>query len=275
MNVLHDWKALYASLITSSVGIKDESAIRNALREVPREKFVGPGPWKLFTPAGYVETPSDDPSFIYQDVTIALASESGINNGQPTLHAACLSALNVGEGQTIVHVGAGSGYYTAILAHMVGPMGDVTAYEVEVSLAQTAKVNLDGMPNVRVLQRSGAIAPLPSADAIYVNAGATEPVAAWLDALKIGGRLLFPMTPSRGAGGMLLVTKQSEIEFSARFVARAMFIPCIDARDPETADRLSLAFQRGDWLDVRSLHRGGEPDESSWAYGSGWWLSKT
>lgn len=276
MAILEDWKRLYSRLITSNVGIKDENdPLCRAFREVPREKFVGPGPWKLFTPAGFVETPSADPAFLYQDVVIVLGVERGINNGQPSLHAACLAALGVGEGHAVVHVGAGAGYYTAILAHLVGQTGNVTAYEIEEQLAQRATENLQGVPNIDVLHRSGAIGPLPSADVIYVNAGATEPVPAWLDALKPGGRLLFPLTPDKGFGGMLLVAKKSDNVFGARFVSRAMFIPCIDARDPDMASKLTVAFQRGDWLGVRSLHRGSDPDESCWVSGSGWWLSKS
>jgi len=46
--------------------------VAKAFASVPRERFVGPGPWQIFTMAGYVETPSDDPAVIYQDVVIAL-----------------------------------------------------------------------------------------------------------------------------------------------------------------------------------------------------------
>ena len=67
----------------------------------------------MFTAAGYIDTPTDDPAFLYQDVTVALKPESQINNGQPTLHAVSLAALNPQEGEAAVHIGAGTGYYTA------------------------------------------------------------------------------------------------------------------------------------------------------------------
>jgi hypothetical protein len=61
----------------------------------PREHYLGPGPWKVFTLRGYIQTPSDDAAFVYQDVVVALDEERRINNGQPTLHALCLAGAIV------------------------------------------------------------------------------------------------------------------------------------------------------------------------------------
>ena len=66
----------------------------------------------------FCRTPSNDPAFLYQDILIAIAPERHINNGEPSLHALCLTALNITEGETIIHIGAGTGYYTAILAEL-------------------------------------------------------------------------------------------------------------------------------------------------------------
>jgi protein-L-isoaspartate(D-aspartate) O-methyltransferase len=130
-----------------------------------------------------------------------------------------------------------------------------------------------------VYQRSGAEGPLPECDAIYVNAGATAPLDIWLDALRPNGRLLFPLTPADGPGGMpgagamLLITRLPNGNYAARFVCAAMFIPCMGARDEETAARLTAAFARGDSANVRSLQRKTPPDETVWCAGQGWWLS--
>ncbi|HEY4562467.1 MAG TPA: protein-L-isoaspartate(D-aspartate) O-methyltransferase, partial [Thermoanaerobaculia bacterium] len=88
-----------------------------------------------------------------------------------------------------------------------------------------------------------------------------------------GGRLLFPLTPAQGAGSLLLVTRAAADRFSARFLGRVMFIPCVDARDEETASRLTEAFKRDDLKNVQSLQRGTPPDETCWCAGNGWWLS--
>jgi protein-L-isoaspartate(D-aspartate) O-methyltransferase len=107
-----------------------DGKVTAAFAAVPREQFVGPGPWSVFTQAGYLKTPSDDPALLYQDITVGLADDRQINNGQPRLHAACLVNLDVQEGETVVHIGAGTGYYSALLSKLVGPTGSVHAYEI-------------------------------------------------------------------------------------------------------------------------------------------------
>lgn len=275
MDRLESFRTLFASLTVARVGITDpDSRLRAAFASTPRERFVGPGPWRIFTPSGYVETVSDDPTMLYQDVVVALTNDSPINNGQPTLHAACLDALKITDGETIVHVGAGTGYYTALLARLTGENGTVFAYEIEPDLAQRALINLADLPNVTVYPRSGVDGPLPGCDVIYVSAGATEPAAVWLDALRPGGRLLFPLTPDKGYGAMLLVSRgSSDNTYSARFISQAMFIPCVGARDEDTARKLSAAFHGGHIADVRSLHRHSVPDKTCWCTGRDWWLS--
>src|SRR5438132_583201 len=103
----HDPKALrayYANLIVGKrTGIADTRVIA-AFEAVPREHFVGPGPWKVFALAGkYIDTPSDDLCFLYQDVLVALSEDRRINNGEPSLHARCLTALRPEWGEAVLH----------------------------------------------------------------------------------------------------------------------------------------------------------------------------
>jgi protein-L-isoaspartate(D-aspartate) O-methyltransferase len=146
------------------------------------------------------------------------------------------------------------------------------AYEIDPALAEKAAGNLADRPNVSVRNVSGTAAALPSGDAIYVNAGATHPLATWLDALRPHGRLLFPLTPDKGFGGMLLVTRGADRDYAARFVCLAGFIPCDGAREPEAERRLAQAVHGRSLWTVTSLHRGTDPDESCWLAGDGWWL---
>ena len=277
MATLEAHRRFFAELITAKAGTP-KSSLTSAFAATPRERYLGPGPWKVFTGRGYISTPSDDPAFLYQDIVVALGEEQQINNGQPALHALCLAALNVKKGENVVHIGAGTGYYTAVLAELVGSEGKVIAYEIEPDLAQRATRNLADLPNVTIHSRSGAEGLLPECDAIYINAGATEPLDIWLDALHPSGRLLFPLTPD-GAGGMpgfgrmLLVTRVTEERFDARCLFPVAFIPCIGARDRESANKLAEAFKREDAGKVRSLRRKTPPDESCWCSGKGWWLS--
>jgi protein-L-isoaspartate(D-aspartate) O-methyltransferase len=274
MDRLESHRSFFARLITATVGAPGgQGRLADAFAATPRERFVGPGPWRVFTATGYIDTPTDDPAFLYQDITVALEAEGPINNGQPTLHALCLLALKVKEGETAVHIGTGSGYYTAVLARLAGPGGAVHGYEIEERLARRAAANLADLPQATVHHRSGSEGALPECDVVYVSAGATEPMDVWLDALRPGGRLLFPLTPEQGAGGLLLVTRGAADRFTARFLGRVMFIPCAGARDDDTARRLTEAFQRNDVGAVRSLRRGTPPDATSWCAGKGWWLS--
>jgi len=148
-------RTFFASLITASAGVPS-GRLAAAFAATPRERFLGPGPWKIFTGGGYITTPTSDPAFLYQDVTVALSEAGKINNGQPVLHAVGLAALNPQPGETALHIGAGTGYYTAILARLTAPDGKVFAYEIEPALAELASANLADMENVTVYQRSGA-----------------------------------------------------------------------------------------------------------------------
>jgi protein-L-isoaspartate(D-aspartate) O-methyltransferase len=278
---LQTQRVFFANLVASAAGAPKNERLISAFANTPREKYLGPGPWRIFAGGNLLETPSNDPAYLYQDVVVAIAPDRGINNGQPVLHAVCLAGLAVQPGEAIVHIGAGAGYYTAILARLTGPDGHVDAYEIEEDLASRATANLSEFANVTVHHANATQIPLPPCDVIYVNAGATSPLALWLDALRPKGRLLFPLTPDHvpggapGHGAMLLVTRHTDSSaiFSAHFLSPAMFIPCIGARDEATAAKLAESFKRGDARNVRSLRRNSRPNQSSWCAGDNWWLS--
>ena len=170
-------------------------------------------------------TPTDDPIHVYQNVLFALDRQKRINNGEPFLHGHLLGDLSPARGNVALHIGCGTGYYTAILAHLVGPSGKVIAYEIEPELGRRADENLKPWDNVEVRIASGVDDGLPHCDAIYVNAGATRPVAAWLDALNEGGKLLFPLVGLEGAGVPLLVARLHSA-FSAKVTGYCAFVPC-------------------------------------------------
>jgi protein-L-isoaspartate(D-aspartate) O-methyltransferase len=267
----------YAAQITALAGIASGvglgSEIAAALASIPREKFVGPPPWRIVSPAGHIQTISDDPAFLYQDVLVSLGAGRNLNNGQPSLHALCLSALAPKTGESAVHVGAGTGYYTAMLAMLVGPTGRVDAFEIEPELARRAAANLIDFPQVAVHSRSGAEGPLPGCDLLYVNASAAEPLAVWLDALHPEGRLLFPLEPEEEAGEMLLVTRRADGTYPAQFLCGVQFVPCTGAQNAPASRALDEAFRKRNYNEVKWLHRNDQPDESCWCAGLGWWLS--
>src|SRR5262245_52453967 len=96
------------------------ASLVGALERVPRERFVGPGPWQIIDLSsgslGYQRTPDDDPKHLYRNVLVALDASRSLNNGLPTSLASWLDALDLQPGERVVHLGCGTGYYTAIMA---------------------------------------------------------------------------------------------------------------------------------------------------------------
>ena len=126
---------------------------------------------------------------------------------------------------------------------------------------------------MQIHARSGAEAPIPECDVLYVSAASAEPLGVWLDALHCEGRLLFPLEPEGEGGQMLLVTRYSDQSYGARFICGVQFVSCIGTQNPHASSALAAAFKRGHFSAVRSLHRNDAPDESCWHAGRGWWLS--
>jgi protein-L-isoaspartate(D-aspartate) O-methyltransferase len=268
-------RQFYARMAAAGGG-ELRAALERAFELVPREHFLGPGPWHAVSlPSGlHVQTPDDDPIHVYQNVLFALDRQKGINNGEPCLHGQLLGALNPARGETALHIGCGTGYYSAVLALLVGSAGRVIAYELEPELARRAADGLRPWDNVEVCAASGCGGGLPPCDAIYDNAGATRPLAGWLDALNDGGRLVFPLTGSGQSrmGVSLAVTRRGNA-FAAKAVDYCGFIDCIGATDAEEGASVMAALQSGALWGTCSLLRDDRPDDSAVLMGKGWWLS--
>jgi protein-L-isoaspartate(D-aspartate) O-methyltransferase len=266
-------RAFYARIAAAKGGAL-RAALEDAFARVPRERFLGPPPWYAVTAAGYVRVPGDDPTYVYQDLLFALDPEKGINNGEPTLHGQLIAALEPGPGDTVLHIGCGTGYYSAILAELVGPEGRIVAYEIEPDLAARASEYLAPWTNVEVRAQSGTEAGLPRANAIYVNAGATRPLPVWLDLLEEGGRLVFPLITEEGWGVTLKVLRRGG-GFWTWVLNQIRFIGCAGATDPGEGAAVAESIRRGDLLRTRSLRRESVPDETAVLVGHGWWLSSS
>jgi len=180
----------------------------------------------------------------------------------------------VQPGDRVLHIGTGTGYYTAILAELAGPAGRVTAVEFESELAARLQQNLAAYPHVRAVRGDGTTYDAGIVDAIYVNAGVTEPAPLWLDRLAEGGRLLLMLTARDNWGRALKITRRRG-GFEAKLLARCGFIHCISSRDPETEVALSDAFIRTDHETVTSLRRDQHVrDESCWLHAERYCLSR-
>src|SRR5580692_5456564 len=165
----------YGKQVTAAAGVGDPQ-VEAAFAAVAREDFLGPGPWHIVRwGGGYRATPDADPVYLYSDDVIGILAKRNLNNGQPSLHAALIAAAAPQPGEHVLHIGVGVGYYTAILAELVGATGRMTAIEYDAELAARATANLAQTPHVRVVHGDGTRIAFEPADVIYVNAGARGP----------------------------------------------------------------------------------------------------
>src|SRR3954463_16380478 len=226
---LEEARTLYARMMAAASGSADPR-LERIFELVPREAFLPPGPWHIKVEHRLVETPSADPALLYQNALVVLDRQKGINNGEPFLHAGWIGAVAPSAGETITQIGAGAGYYTAILSMLVLPDGKITAYEIDAALARAARQNLAPFENASVVNKDAVTSKLPRSDVIYVNAGVVAPPLQWLQALKPGGRLVFPWRPSNSIGVAALATRQPH-GLALKILGGAWFIPCSGASD--------------------------------------------
>ena len=264
---LEKHRQFYADEIRAVANLSSPALV-NAFSTVEREKFLGPAPWRFAGEAflkksGYSTT--SDARDLYHNVVVALKSGLGLNNGQPSIVASCLLALNVAPGDRVLHVGCGTGYYTAILAELAGSAGDVLGVEVDSELAARAGLNLLRYPNVRVVHGDGAAIEPGSRDAILVSAGVTHPHPGWLSSLTEGSSLVLPLTVDadegrHGRGVIVKITRQGS-HFRAEVLSMVAIYSSASTRDQLMEVQLRQSFASGDLLTLQSIRL--DPHERS------------
>jgi len=290
-------RAWYAQDLSLRAPIQRNQAITDAFATVPREKFLGPAPWRLMADARpdlpFTTTPDADPGWLYHDVLVSIDLTRNLNNGMPSFWAKNFDHLDLKPGQRVLQVGAGTGYYSAVLAELVGASGHVTAVEYDAELAIKARANLSDWKQVEVVAGDGRLHDAGEVDRIVVFAGATHPAPLWLDRLSHGGQLLMPLTASRWFGFLLLATRpplpaegRDENCFEARSIGGVGIFPCAGGRDDEAAERLQLAWERvlreadnrrPPEIPIKALYQGNPPDDAAdrvWYSGPGFWLER-
>jgi protein-L-isoaspartate(D-aspartate) O-methyltransferase len=280
MSNLDHARAYYAEELRAVANLQSEAVVK-AFAKVPREHFLGLGPWQVKSPGfeGYWTTKDADPKQLYHNILVAIDPSRLLNNGHPSFLASLIDRLDVKPGDHVVHVGCGTGYYTAIMAEVVGREGHVTAIEVDSELASRARYNLNDFPNVEVIEGDGGEIDAGPSDAILINAGATDPKSVWLDSLRIGGRLLVPLTVTEetddGGGGRVLKVTRQPGGLTACFISGVGIFSCVGGRDAELNQRLKEAFERDDWKSVQSLRRDKhDPTDTCWLHHENFCLSK-
>jgi protein-L-isoaspartate(D-aspartate) O-methyltransferase len=274
MDTIENARRCFAEEIKFRAHVASPKLLR-AFATVPREEFLGEGPWRVRSDVdrSYWTTESADCAHVYHDVLIAIDESRALDNGMPSTWAHFFDILAPDEGEHVVHVGSGTGYYTAILSNVVGSQGRITAVEFAECLAQRAKHNLAERTNVQVIHADGLIHDPGRADVIIVNAGVARPSSVWLDSLSSNGRLLFPLTLDDGHGWVLLIKRIAE-SYEAREVCPIDIYPCQGGRERDTSVRLMASALAKPVSSVRSLRRDEHKrDRTCWFHDEGFCLS--
>lgn len=189
------------------------------------------------------------------------------------------------QGERIAHIGAGTGYYTAILAELVGPSGRIFAVEFDPVLAARAAAVLADRSNVTMIVGDGVEWPQDSVDGVYVNFAVARPADRWIECLAPGGRLVFPLGvigEKRPFGvhsdrGVALCIQRRSEGYAADALGPVWFVYAdgpLGAVDVREDARLRRSFAAGAPKDVRSLIWKQSADEKNcWYVGEGWALS--
>jgi protein-L-isoaspartate(D-aspartate) O-methyltransferase len=169
-----------------------ESRVRAAFEAAPRSRFL----------------PRGSRGRASYDGPIAIGK--GQTNSQPRAVRSMLGLLEVEPGQRVLDVGTGSGWTTALLAHLTGPGGLVVGVELEPTLTAFGAGNLEatGFAWATIRQATPGVLGVPEEapyDRILVSANATSLPGELVDQLADGGRMVVPVS-SR----MLLVVRHGE-----------------------------------------------------------------
>ncbi|MEU3459932.1 methyltransferase domain-containing protein [Streptomyces sp. NPDC006733] len=225
-------RATLVRRIVAAGGLADP-AWRAAFERVPRHLFVP----EYFSPrpGGYERLAADDPdprqrarwlTGAYEDVPLVTHVRDGrliSSSSQPSLMASMAEALGVGEGRTVLEIGAGTGYNAALLAHRLGDDA-VTTVDLDPAITGAARAHLAAAGAApAVVTGDGALGHRERApyDRILVTCELPSVPAAWLGQCRTGGRILAPF-----AGGLILLTVTGPDRAEGRFLpTAAYFVP--------------------------------------------------
>ena len=188
-------------------GIRDLAVLR-AFDQVPRHIFV---------PTGMRHR-------AYEDSSLPIGQGQTIS--QPSTHARYLELLSLTGNEKVLEIGTGSGYQTALLAHLASQVFTIERVAPLLERARDA-IRQSGARNVSVLVGDGTLGwrDYGPYDAILVTAGAPEIPKPLAEQLADGGRLLIPLG-GREEQVLTLVTRRGE-SLERRDIAPARFVPLI------------------------------------------------
>lgn len=190
-------------------GIRDRRVLE-AMRMVPREAFV---PERLARLAY-----EDDP----------LPVEEGQTISQPYIVALMLEAARIAPEDTVLEIGAGSGYAAAVMSRLARR---IVAIERHARLAELATERLArlGCDNVAIIHADGTRGWPEAApyDAIIVSAGGPAVPDPLKQQLAAGGRLVIPVGRSEHHQTLLRLTRRDGEDFRREDLGPVSFVPLI------------------------------------------------
>jgi protein-L-isoaspartate(D-aspartate) O-methyltransferase len=200
-------------------GISDPLLLA-AMGQVPREAFV----------------PEHLQEFTYEDS--ALPIESGQTISQPYIVARMVELAEIKPGDTVLEVGAGSGYAAAVMSRMANRVFAIERHEELAKLAR-ARLQRLGYGNVEIICADGTKGWADEApyQAIIVSAGGPRVPEALKQQLAPGGRLVIPVG-EHGYQTLMRVTRTGEDSFEEEDFGAVAFVPLIGEQgwaDPERA----------------------------------------
>ncbi|MBN2084245.1 MAG: protein-L-isoaspartate(D-aspartate) O-methyltransferase [Anaerolineales bacterium] len=188
-------------------GVRDPRVLE-AMRAVPRHLFLS-GP---------------DRASAYDDTPLPIGCHQTIS--QPYIVGFMTEALAINEAETVLEIGTGSGYQTAILACLARK---VISIERIADLADRARENLRalGIDNAEIIVGDGTAGrpDLSPFDAVLVTAGAPAAPRPLLEQLAPGGRLIAPVG-GRSVQELELWTR-TRTGFDQRRLIAVVFVPLI------------------------------------------------
>ena len=190
-------------------GIRDQ-AIVDALREVPRERFVA---------EEYIASAYDD---------TALPIPAGQTISQPYVVALMIQALQLSADDQVLEVGSGSGYAAAIVSRVASEVYAVERHEELVTYARKRLAAL-GYDNVHVRHADGTMGWPEHApyDGILVSASGPHVPQPLREQLAVGGRLVMPLGQARGMQTLVRLTRTDEDKFQKKDLGGVRFVPLI------------------------------------------------
>jgi len=193
-------------------GVKDPRVL-DALRRVPRERFVAAGAEGL----------------AYQDSPLAIGHGQTIS--QPYIVAVMSEAARIAPEHVVLEIGTGSAYQAAVLGELAR---EVYTIEVIPALATRAETLLRELGYANVHTRLGdGYAGWPEHapfDAIVVTAAPPTVPEALKQQLKVGGRLVVPV--GVGDQELLVIHRTAEDTFREERLMPVRFVPMVPGRQP-------------------------------------------